>query len=143
MVNIVLRWVAVLPLSVLAAWLAFVIAQGVFGLVVYFMGFDPEGLLPTVYKNTMPHFLMGGALIASGCSLAPSYKRQVVIILLFLLILHGLGAFIFVGIKLDFSPSTINYWAALGGTFEVVGAALVSYTVWSGEKDTRRLKESP
>lgn len=80
-VVVVLRWVAVLPASILAAWLGWIAINllGRFSLTMTHV--DTESFLAQLYFSTTGHFVMGAAFVFAGGKVAPSAKVVVAYIL--------------------------------------------------------------
>lgn len=122
---LLLRWLGVLPLSILAAWLVWIITNAAFKAVNFFFGIDPEGFLSLLYLNTLTHAMMGGVLVFTAAKVAPKFKGQSAFVVAGLAVLAGLVGIVGAAMLIQ-NPNkalSLNYWSICGFVFEIVGIA--------------------
>jgi len=124
----VLRWIGFLPVTVLAAWLAWYVVNILGRFSLGFVGIGPEDFQGKLYFMTAGHAAMGAAFVYVGAKIAP-YHRVVVAF-----ILGGIGIIV-AGFLLFPAVMVRDWWAVWGGLFVAIGAGVVVYFVHAGETD--------
>jgi len=122
-VQKILRWIAVLPISIIGSSIAY---TGFYFLnyyaAAYFFAFDVEGFVPLLfrlYNLFLSSFVSGLAFIHLACYIAPNFKRAVSIVLTALFIIL---TSVFCGIWLFVTHKYYNLAAGLGGLLGVLMA---------------------
>lgn len=124
----VLRWIGFLPVTVLAAWLAWYVVNILGRFSLGFVGIGTEDFQGKLYFMTAGHAAMGAAFVYVGAKIAP-YHRVVVAF-----ILGGIGIIV-AGFLLFPAVMVRDWWAVWGGLFVAIGAGVVVYFVHAGETD--------
>jgi hypothetical protein len=117
-----LRWIAVLPASVLAAWAAWIavtIGNRIFSGA---QGIDTDSFLFRVGVEFLAGVAMGAAFVYAGTYVAPSHKKHAAYVL------AGIGLVV-VGFLLFPALVTSNYWAVWGDFSAILGVAGVTYSI--------------
>ncbi|QDV88992.1 hypothetical protein RAS2_00510 [Phycisphaerae bacterium RAS2] len=121
----VFRWVAVLPASFVAAWLAYLLV--VFGNRLTMLGYvDPDSFLARGFVALMSHMVLGAVIIYVACFVAPSNRPAVAAIMTALTLL-------LIGVAAYFAVLKPDYWALFGGVCAAAGTCVTGYSVHSGE----------
>lgn len=118
----ILRWFAVLPGAVLAAWIAWILVA-VVGRA--FSGFQTESFLEKAYYITLGHLLLGAAFVYSGARIAPANQKRTA----YVLAAVGLVA---LGFMLFPAIWVANAWSIWGGLCAVVGICAAAYSIHEG-----------
>lgn len=75
-INNAMRWVLLLPCSVLAAWIVYALTRIVHSLINAFRPTDGAQSLGTLFNDGVAHFMMGFVFVGAGVLIAPK-NRQV------------------------------------------------------------------
>ena len=112
-VVMVLRWIALLPASVGAAWAAWLVVN---------FGINPGSFISKAFIVTVSHAVMGGAFVFVGVRLTPIHQRSVAFVL------AGIGL---VGIGMMLFPAIVlrDYWAIWGGVAAAYGVVCTTYSL--------------
>ncbi|MCK4788707.1 MAG: hypothetical protein KAV87_33500 [Desulfobacteraceae bacterium] len=123
-VQKILRWIAVLPVSIIGSCIAYSVFYFLnYYAAAYFFAFDTGGgvflLFFRLYNLFLSSFVSGFAFIHLACYIAPNFKRAVAIVLTALFVILTI---VFCGIWLFVTHEYYNLAAGLGGLFGVLPA---------------------
>ncbi|MDF9392559.1 MULTISPECIES: hypothetical protein [Methylococcus] len=124
----VLRWFGLLPIAVLAAWLAWIAVNILGRFSLGSVGVTPDDFIGKLYFMTAGHAAIGIAFVYVGAKIAP--VRRVIVAF----ILGGTGIVVS-GFLLFPALMVRDWWAVWGGLFVAVGAGAVVWAVHVGEID--------
>ena len=65
-----------LPLAILAAWVAWIVTTGLWRLTGLLSGFDPDGLVYRVFTEVTASLVVGGVFVATGTFVAPTHRTE-------------------------------------------------------------------
>jgi len=122
--NAVLRWIAVLPASALAAWVAWIavtIGNRIFSGA---QGIDTGSFLFRAGVEFIASAAMGSAFVYVGAYVAPSHKKHAAYAL------AGIG-FVVIGFLLFPALLVSNYWAVWADFAAILGVAGVTYSIYT------------
>ena len=122
----VLRWLALLPASFLAAWLGWILINLLGRFSLSFAGVDSESFMAQLYFNTAGHSAAGAAFVFAGAKTAPMRHNLVAFVL-------GGLAILISGFLLFPSIVTGDAWAMWGAVCVAAGAGFVVYFAHTGE----------
>lgn len=120
-----LRWIAVLPSSMLGSVLAYII-PAIFNWYTkdYLPGFTFFAHLDDIVNSVISGFLAGCFFVIAGCIVAPSHKKETALVLTVLLsigcVISIVATFISKGLSWEFGKT------AIGGALRIVAAIYVS-----------------
>ena len=120
----VLRWVAVLPASLIAAlvaWFVVTLGNGIFN------GPQSDGICSLLWRGCIEFFasmVMGATFVYAGAYVAPSHKKCVSYVL------AGVGLLV-IGFLLFPAFLVQNYWAVWSDCSAIVGIASVTYNIYT------------
>ena len=124
----VLRWIAIPPAAVIAAWAAWILLNLLGRFSLSYAGVTPESFLGQFYFNTAGHAAMGATFVYAGARVAPVHQLAVVYVLAVLGIFSG-------GVTLVPAILGGNGWAMWGSVCVVAGIAAMVYLIHHGELD--------
>lgn len=120
-VQKILRWIAVLPVSIIGSWIAYTVFYFLnYYAAAYFFAFDMGGFLSLffrLYILFVSSLFSGIAFIHLACYIAPNFKRVVSIVLTALFVIRTI---VFCGIWLFVTHEYYNLVAGFGGLFGVL-----------------------
>jgi hypothetical protein len=124
----VLKWIAVLPVSVLAYALATLIWQ-VLPLLTAPMHGDPNPLINFIHTNVITPAIAAAAFVCAGTFIAPNYKKATALILTILICMIA-GASLFV-----VNAITEKYLSNIEIVAEIVGSVICCLGIQQIEKE--------
>ena len=122
-----LRWIIVLPVAFIAAWLAWRITKAGMDL----QGLVSDSFLSRVGVEFFSHFAMGIVFIYAGAAIAPSHRTGVAYML------ASLGL-VLAAFMLFPAFMIADYWAVWAGTSWIMGLCFVTYSLRIGEVTLER-----
>lgn len=123
-----LRWIAVLPAAILAAWLAWILVNILGRLSLGYAGVEPDSFLGELYFNSTGHLAIGATFVYAAAKVAPLHRKVVAYVLAALGLVIS-GFLLFPAIMIG------SGWAIWGGVCVAVGVGAVAYAVHQGETD--------
>jgi hypothetical protein len=121
------RWLAVLPAAALSGWAAWFLVTLINRITFSMQDINPNWLISKLYIEAAASGAMGAAAVWAGAKVAPKHRRAVVFVLAGLVILFG-------GFLLFPAVVTGSGWAVYSCAWIVVGAGIVAYGVYEGDK---------
>lgn len=129
---LVLRWVAMLPAAIIGSWLAYYLVLLINRVTMTMMVFfDPDSFLGKGYLQWVGNMVLGASFVYISVYIAPSFKKQVGIIMGGLVLLLS-GFFLFAAIM------TQNYWAIFATFAMNVGSISVAYWIFMEQSKAER-----
>ena len=125
---VILRWVLILPASLLAAWLAWLAVSLLNRFTMIWQGDDPDSFLSKVFIVFMSHATMGAAFVYAGGKISPTHKKIVAYILCGVGLVCG-GFLLFPAILVK------SYWAIWACISLVIGIGGTTYSLSTDELD--------
>lgn len=126
MSNVVtaLRWVALLPAAIAAAWLGYFLMALAWNISLSMQGIDLNDFFVRICHFAASGMAMGGAFVYGGAYVAPSHKTHTAIILAILvaLVLGTAVPYVIVG-GID------QYWGAWQGVCALMGAGAAAIAI--------------
>lgn len=120
-----LRWLALLPAVVVAAWYAIALGNR---LSLLFAGYDPDSFFGRMTVEVMSHLALGGAAVYVGARVAPTQKETTAVVV------AGLMLVLF-GFLLFPALLTSDWWAVVSLASVAFGSGALAWSVVSGETD--------
>ena len=121
-----LRWIALLPGALLAAWLAWFLVALLNRITMRMQGMNPDSFILKAFVVFISHAAAGAAFVYVGAKIAPFYNR---------IVAYGLAGIglVLAGFMLFPSILVANYWAIWGGVSLIAGVAGSGYSVIAAE----------
>ena len=91
-----------------------------------YAGVSPESIFVQIYETVIGHGVMGGVFVYVGCYVAPSHLRAISIVCTVIAVAIA-GFMIFPAVMVN------DWWAVTGGVAISVGAAIMLWSLLSGE----------
>jgi hypothetical protein len=126
MSNVVtaLRWLAILPASTIAAWLAYYLMTFAWNISLSMQGIDLNNFLVHSCNLAASGLAMGGAFVYVGAYVAPSYKLPTAIALAVIAVLLMCAT-----IALGLYVGSPDYWALWQAICIAVGAGTAGFAI--------------
>ena len=121
-----LRWIALLPGSVICAWAACLVLNILGRFSMSYVYVEADSLLAQFYFNTAGSAAMGVAFVYFGTQIAPSHRRATAFVL------ASIGL-VFVGASILAGIMVSNGWAIWSAVCTGVGAGAILYSIYIGE----------
>lgn len=122
-----LRWVAVLPCALLGGLIASMVVKGGNNLTFSMQGINPDAFLSRLFIEGMSSAVLGAAGVYAGARVAPNSKAATVFVLAIVFVLLA-------GLSLYPAIVQQRWWSVYAGFALVAGAAVVAWSVYSGEQ---------
>jgi hypothetical protein len=124
----VVRWILILPTSVLGSWLAYYVVAVGEAIGMSAAGADPNSTMGQVYMVGLSHMLMGAAWVYLGARIAPKNNE---------LVAYALAAIglVFCGFFLFPAVLSSEYWAIGGAICAAFGIGAAAYGVKLNDLD--------
>lgn len=122
----VLRWLAVLPGSMLAALVAAIAVRFGNNFTLSRQGIDPEGFLSRLFVEGMANAVLGAAGVYAGTQIAPSGKTPTAFVL-------AIGFVLLAGLALFAAIQQQNWWSSYGAGMIGLGAAACAWSVYKND----------
>ena len=123
-----LKWIAVIPVSVLALILANLIWRLLHSLTAS-RYIDPDSWVNLVFADIMSSAIAAAAFVYAGAFMAPNYKKETALVLTILIsVISGASLFIT-------NVITADYFANIGIAAGIVGAVACYYEIQRTEKE--------
>ena len=119
---VALRWVAALPASLIAGWIAWFLVLHLNRLSMRWNDINPDGLLARGFVEFVSHFLYGCVFVLAGAIVAPRHQKKVAYVL-------AVIVFILAGFLLFYAVFTRDYWMIWGLLGLVVGTGFIAYKI--------------
>jgi hypothetical protein len=119
-----LRWLAILPAAILAAWLAYFLMTLAWNISLSLQGIDLTSFFVRTCNLAASSLAMGVAFVYVGAYVAPSYKHPTAIGLAIIAVLL-MGAMIALALYVG-NP---DYWALWQGICLAVGAGTAGFAI--------------
>jgi len=123
-----LRWVLVLPASVLGSWLSWLLYKVLAGSSLNFFGIEAVGFIYGIIIEGIASFIMGIVFVLAGAKTAPNHQ------LIVGYVLSGIGMTM-ATISLVFAIISGSGMPILAGSATLFGVIAGLISIWSGEYD--------
>jgi hypothetical protein len=110
-----LRWIAVLPGSVIAAWLGWLVSNIASRISLLTVGVSPDSFVGRLSIEMTSSAVLGAAFIYAGCYIAPAHQQRIALSLAALAII---AAVVFAA----FAVRVWDYWALWSDLWMVIAA---------------------
>ena len=122
----ILRWLVFIPLALCASWLSFISMRLLGKFSFGYAGVSPESIFIQIYEAAIGHGVMGGVFVYVGCYVAPNHLRVISIVCTVIAVAIA-GFMLFPAVMVS------DWWAVAGGVAISVGAAIMLWSLLSGE----------
>lgn len=123
-----LKWIAVLPASVLALILANLVWRLLHSLTASSY-IDPTSLLNLIFVDIMSSAIASAAFVYAGAFIAPNYKKETALVLTVIISLISGASLLIVNVM------TAEYYSNIGIIAGIVGAVVCYFEIQRTEKE--------
>ena len=132
--KIAIRWVAILPGSILAGWIAWVLVSWV-NRITIMPYVDPNSFMARLHIEFVASVAMSAAFVYCGAKIAPSHNKEVTYVL-------AMVALVAIGFALFPAVMLKDYWAFWAGLSGIFGVAWVVYSIHHNEAKVSQSHDS-
>ena len=120
----IIRWIILLPISYVVGMIVMVIINTFFASAIPggFEALDTEFAFYRLLRQMLSGFAQGFIFVALGITIAPKYKKNTAITLVFIQVLLIISILLF-------TPNTVSWQANSGGLMQIIGS-IIAFNVY-------------